>query len=112
MNKQSYLVFGLHDLRYGIQATQVQEIFQLPELTPLADAPGDIIGILNYRGQILPVMHLAKRLGQPLQACHLSDSVIVVEWQGLQAGMVVHHVYDVQSLEHSVIGTQTRLWSE
>ncbi|MEO0455378.1 MAG: chemotaxis protein CheW [Cyanobacteria bacterium P01_A01_bin.114] len=98
MDAQTYLIFGLHDLQYGIQTAQVREIFHLPELTPIADAPGDIIGILNYRGTVLPVMHLAKRLGQAIPACQLSDSIVVIEWQGFQVGMVVNQVDDVQTI--------------
>lgn len=103
METQAYLIFALNDLQYGIKTTQVREIFQLPEITPIADVPDDIIGILNFRGKILPVMHLAKRLGQEHPSCQLSDSIIVIEWQGLQVGMVVNRVYDVQSLQTSRI---------
>ncbi|MFG6101068.1 chemotaxis protein CheW [Leptothoe sp. EHU-05/26/07-4] len=103
MDNQSYLFFELDDLQYGIETSQVREILRLPELTPIADAPGDIIGILNFRGKILPIMHLAKRLGQGSPLCQLSDSIIVIEWQGLQVGMVVNQVYDVQSLSPSII---------
>ena len=103
MESQKYLIFGLNDLPYGIKTAQVREIFRLPELTPIADAPGDIIGILNFRGAILPVMHLAKRLGQTIPPCHLNDRVIVIEWQGFQVGMVVHQVYDVQPIDATSI---------
>lgn len=103
METQAYLTFELNDLQYGIDTAQVREIFQLPELTPIADAPGDIIGILNFRGKILPVMHLATRLGQDKLSCQLSDSVIVIECQGLQVGMVVNQVHDVQSFHTSSI---------
>ncbi len=103
METQTYLIFELNDLQYGLKTDQVREIFQLPELTPMADAPGDIIGILNLRGAILPVMHLAKRLGQDMPTCQVSDSVIVIEWQGIQIGMVVNGVHDVQTLPPSII---------
>ncbi|MEM1251104.1 MAG: chemotaxis protein CheW [Cyanobacteria bacterium P01_H01_bin.21] len=103
METQTHLIFELNDLQYGIETAPIREIFQLPELTPIADAPGDIIGILNCRGKILPIMHLAKRLGQATPACQASDSVIVIEWQGLQVGMVVHNVHDVQPLHASAI---------
>lgn len=103
MDNQTYLIFELNDLQYGIDTAYVWEIFQLPEITPIADAPGDIIGILNFRGKILPIMHLAKRLGQDMPSCQLSDSVIVIEWQGLQVGVVVNQVYDVQSFHISCI---------
>ncbi|MBE9066003.1 chemotaxis protein CheW [Leptolyngbya cf. ectocarpi LEGE 11479] len=98
METLAYLIFELDDLQYGIETTHVREIFQLPELTPIADTPDDMIGILNLRGKILPVMHLAKRLGQDHLSCQLTDSIIVVEWQGLRVGMVVNRVHDVQSL--------------
>lgn len=103
MENQVYLIFELNDLRYGIEIPQVREIFELPELTPMADAPGDIIGILDYRGTVLPIMHLAKRLGQDSPPCQLSDSIIVIEWQGLKVGMVVNQVHDVQPLANSSI---------
>lgn len=103
MDIQTYLIFELNGLQYGLEASHVREIFQLPELTPVADAPEDIIGILNLRGNILPVMHLAKRLSQDNPACRLSDRVIVIEYQGLQIGMVVSRVDEVQSLPTSSI---------
>lgn len=98
MKIDTYLTFELNDLQYGINTAQVREIFKLPELTPIADAPGDIIGILNFRDQILPIMHLSKRLGQEVLHCCLNDTVIVIEWQGLLVGMVVNQVHDVQSI--------------
>ena len=103
MENQSYLIFELDDLQYGISTTQVREIFKLTELTPVADAPGDIIGLLDFRGTVLPVMHLAKRLGQKSPGCQLSDSIIVIEWQSVQVGMVVNWVHEVQSLSPSMI---------
>ncbi|ESA35671.1 chemotaxis signal transduction protein [Leptolyngbya sp. Heron Island J] len=103
METQAYLTFELNGLHYGLATTQVREVFQLPEVTPIADAPGDIIGILNFRGKILPIMHLAKRLGQDMPGCQLSDSVIVIEWQGLQVGMVVNQVDNVRSFHISSI---------
>lgn len=103
MATASYLTFSLHELRYGLEATRVREIFPLPELTPIADAPGDIIGILNLRGEMLPVMHLDRRLGHAVQGCHLSDSVIVFEWEGMQVGAIVHQVSEVEEIEATAI---------
>jgi purine-binding chemotaxis protein CheW len=38
------------------------------------------------------MIHLDLLQGHPVKRCHLSDYVIVVEWEGLQFGMVVHQV--------------------
>ncbi|WP_299412344.1 chemotaxis protein CheW [Acaryochloris sp. IP29b_bin.148] len=98
IDNQTYLMFRHSDALYGVEAHRVREIFQLPELTLIADAPKDIMGSLNWRGKLLPVMHLDLRLGLPLQPCQLSDTVIVMEWQGIQVGLVVQQVLDVQSV--------------
>jgi purine-binding chemotaxis protein CheW len=64
MENKPYLTFNFNNLLYGVDALLVQEIFYLPELTPVVEAPEDIVGLLNLRGKILPVMHLGTRLGR------------------------------------------------
>ncbi|MGB8701308.1 MAG: chemotaxis protein CheW, partial [Thermosynechococcaceae cyanobacterium] len=99
MNNHEFLIFRLRQLQYGIPVSYVREIFPLPEINPVPDAPGDIIGVLNWRGKVLPVMHLDRRLGQPMQPCRLSDRVIAIEWEGIQVGVIVNAVEDVLPLE-------------
>jgi purine-binding chemotaxis protein CheW len=103
MNTSDFLTFRLRQLQYGIPVSHVREIFPLPEINPVPEAPGDIIGLLNWRGKVLPIMHLDRRLGHPMQPCRISDSVIVIEWQGLQVGVIVNQVEDVLSLDESLI---------
>lgn len=115
MENQSFLTFSLNGLRYGFSSLLVREIFPLPELIPVAEAPGDTLGVLNLRGQIVPVMHLNRRIGSPTQLgaspqigsarvqCQLSDNVIVVEWEGLWVGAIVHQVNEVLTLSDGEI---------
>ena len=99
MGSKSYLNFSLHGLSYAIAAEQVKEIFLLPELMGIVDAPPDIIGLLDLHGQIIPVMHLDLRFGHRFTGCSLNDSVIVVESQGLEIGVIVHQVETVIDIE-------------
>jgi len=105
MENKEYLTFRLHDLQYGIEAVLVQEILPLPELTPIPEAVTDIIGILNLRGEIVPIIHLDLLQGTPVKGCNLSDYVIVMQWEDLQIGMVVHQVNEVLELNDEVIET-------
>ncbi|MCC2672942.1 MAG: chemotaxis signal transduction protein, partial [Armatimonadetes bacterium] len=50
----SLLTFGLHGSEYAVNADAVREIVWLPELTPIAEAPGYVVGVLNLRGVIVP----------------------------------------------------------
>jgi purine-binding chemotaxis protein CheW len=106
MSTQPYLIFNLNALTYGIEALQVKEIFPIPEITPIPEAPTDVMGVLDLRGNILPVIHLGLRLGHAATDCHLSNQVIVVDWQGLQIGMVVHQVHELQSIDNETVQTQ------
>jgi purine-binding chemotaxis protein CheW len=106
MENKPYLIFSLHGLHYGVDALQVLEIFHLPELSPVTEAPDDIVGLLNLRGKIVPVMHLDLRLRHQLQECSLSDSVIVLEWEGLQIGIIVTSVHEVKNITSEAIEEQ------
>jgi purine-binding chemotaxis protein CheW len=107
MQTQQYLTFRLHDLQYGIEAALVQEMLPLPELTPITEAATDIIGVLNLRGQIAPIMHLDLLQEHPVKGCHLSDYVIVMQWDSLQFGIVAHQVNEVLELDKAVIAIES-----
>ena len=95
MKSQSYLTFRLQELIYGIETLVVKEIFQLPELKIIPETPGDVIGVLYLRYRTIPVMHLDRRLGQPVRECRISDRVIVVQWENIEMGVIVDEVLDV-----------------
>ena len=103
MASKPYVIFTLHNGRYAIAAEAVREIFFLPELTPVAEAPPDIVGLLNLHSVFVPVMHLDLRFGHKFERCHLTDSVIVVESQGLQVGVIVHQVEAVNDIDEQYI---------
>jgi purine-binding chemotaxis protein CheW len=103
MNTKNYLTFHLHDIKYGIDANLVKEIFLLPELIPIAEAPIDVLGILNFRGEIIPVMHLDLRLGNPIKECEITDSVIVLEWEEILIGVIVDRVREVETIDSVLI---------
>ena len=103
MGIKPYLIFRLHDTRYAIAAAEATEIFLLPELTTVAEAPPDVVGLLNLHSRFVPVMHLDLRFGRQCDRCHLSDSVIVVESKDLAVGVIVHQVETVIDIDDRYI---------
>lgn len=98
MQEHSYLTFNFNKLRYAVPTLSVQEIFFLPEVTPVPETPDDIVGIINLRGTIIPVMDLNRRFGYSPIDYHLQDSVIILNWQELKVGIIVNEVYDVRNI--------------
>ncbi|BAZ45633.1 chemotaxis protein CheW [Chondrocystis sp. NIES-4102] len=103
MATQPYLIFTLHHRRYAIAAEKVTEIFLLPELTAIAEAPADIVGLLNLHSMFVPVMHLALRFGHQFDHCQITDSVIIIESSGLCIGIIVHQVETVNNIDDQYI---------
>jgi purine-binding chemotaxis protein CheW len=98
MNHQSYLLFELGYSCYGIPTAAVQELFFLPEVTPVPEAPAFMVGVINLRGNILPIVDLQRRLGQAASPYQLTNSIIVVQWQTQRVGLLVNQVYEVQTI--------------
>ncbi|MCT7981961.1 chemotaxis protein CheW [Laspinema sp. A4] len=102
----SYLIFSLNGSRYGVTTSAVQEIFFLPALTPIDEAPRDIVGVVNLRGEILPVMDLNLRFFHRSLNYQITDSIIVVEWQTVKVGLIVNQVHEVQDIPSEAIAPQ------
>jgi len=108
MNTRQYLTFSLHNLHYGIEATLVQEVLPLPELTLLEEIEEretNLIGIINLRGQVIPIIDLDLVQSQVKQY-NLSDQIIVLQCQGLQFGIIIHQVKEVLNLNSEGIKTK------
>ncbi|MEG3935077.1 MULTISPECIES: chemotaxis protein CheW [unclassified Microcoleus] len=106
METKPYLIFEQNGFLCGIEACYVREIFFLPELTAIAEAPQDIVGAIDLRGEILPVMDLNLRFGYVWQEYSVTDSTIVLEWQESKLGIIVNQVREVKEISEDAITPQ------
>lgn len=91
-------VFESNNIRYGFDARYVREVFFLPQVETLPEAPRDIIGAIDLRGQIVPVMDLELRFGFQARDYQITDSTIVFECDGVLMALVVSSVFAVQDI--------------
>ena len=106
METKQYLTFRLHDVQYGIEAELVHEILSLPELIPQTEASNNIIGMLNLRGQIVPIMHLDLLQEHSLKEYRISDYLIMGQWEELQFGLVAHQTHELLEIDAQLIQKQ------
>ena len=97
---QKYLLFQSNQLLFGVIAESVVEIITNHEITPLPLVPPYIRGIINLRGQIIPILDIRMLLGQ--EASH-SSCTIILNLNGVLLGILVDTVekmldIDVQSI--------------
>jgi purine-binding chemotaxis protein CheW len=97
LDETQYLTFRLDSQEYGLPIIEVQEIKGWTSMTPVPNSPSHMLGVLNLRGTIIPVIDLRTRFGLPMKE-HDEFTVIMVVSMGKRlAGLVVDSVSDVIS---------------
>lgn len=64
---EKYLIFSSDSLMYGIKAEQVKDIITDYTITYVPHVPNYVKGVINLRGQIVPIVDIRLRLGKPDQ---------------------------------------------
>ena len=89
LDSQKYLIFMAGHLKLGVVAEYVVEILNNQVITYLPMVPDFIRGIINMRGQMIPILDIRVRLGMPPE----EDSLVVVINTGdVQLGILVDAV--------------------
>ena len=102
---EDFLAFSLEGEVYAVPITQVREILKVPALTEVPRAPSNILGVMNVRGDMLPVYDLKKRLQlvdhapviSSLSVTRSARVVLVHDTQG-PAGIYVDRIEGVVKL--------------
>ncbi len=81
------LAFSLAGERYAIEAASVREVMPLRDLTPVPCTPPTILGVVNHRGRILPVLDFRKLLDLNGQGVGEKRWVVVVDAEGMTFGI-------------------------
>lgn len=97
-----HLTFSVSGELYTIEISHVKEIIEYINLTSVPMAPSYIRGVLNLRGNVLPVIDLAVRLETKPQPISKYTCIVILEvgsgQENLTLGVVVDEVNDVLSL--------------
>jgi purine-binding chemotaxis protein CheW len=103
-----YLTFDVQGEEYAVNIGYVTEIVGLQRVSEVPDVPAFIKGVINLRGQVIPVMDMRLRFGLPWREYGDRTTVIVLEMDGVPTGLVVDQVTDVLSMLPESIATPPR----
>ncbi len=98
-----YLTFTLGSEEYGLEILKVREIFGYMEITAIPQTPAYVKGVINLRGQVIPVIDLRAKFGMETAELTEETCIIVAEVnQGKQTfstGIVVDRVQEVLDID-------------
>jgi purine-binding chemotaxis protein CheW len=92
------LEFRLATERYAVESRLVQEVHPLRDLTPLPCTPSFVLGIVNVRGRILPVLDLKKFFDLPERGLTDLHRIILVRGNDLELGLLADVIVGVRTV--------------
>lgn len=105
------LTFNMAGEIYGLEIRQVEAIINLVPITRVPKAPEHIDGVINLRGEIVPVINTRRKLKLPLVERKSSDQIIILSFdeEKIKAGFLVDSVNEVIGIPDTSIEPPTRV---
>ena len=99
--QREYLTFAIAGQDYGVEILSVREIRGWTRETPLPNTAGGVRGVVNLRGQVIPIFDLRVRLNAEATPPTANHVVIIVEAHAGIYGLLVDSVSDIVSLDEA-----------
>lgn len=99
--KDMYLTFRLGDEDYAVEIRYVTEIVGMQRITEVPDMPGYVKGVVNLRGQVIPVIDMRLRFHMVDRPYDERTCIIVINIKNRQVGLVVDTVNEVRTIEEA-----------
>ena len=93
------LTFMLGGQEYGLPIIEAREVIGLMEAESIPQTPEFMIGVINLRGQIIPVVDLRIKFGFPHHEEHNENCILVTKIKERQTGCVIDSLVGVSTVE-------------
>jgi purine-binding chemotaxis protein CheW len=105
------VAFELANAEYAVDILNVQEINRLINITRVPRSPSYIEGVINLRGNIIPVINLHKKFNLASQGFDEDTRIIVFQFDEIKAAIIVDSVAEVIQLDRFNIEESGQLYS-
>lgn len=100
---ERYLTFHTDNLIFGVSTNYIIEIITNHVITSIPMMPNYVKGIINLRGQIVPIIDIRAKLGKPAIEYTNASCVIVLNVDSVFIGIIVDAVDQVLDIDYSRI---------
>ena len=102
-NELKVIEFELGKLCFGIDIFQIENVINVPEITPLPQAPVFLEGVLTLRESLIPVVNLSKKFKLSKAEASKRSKIIIVSLEERRIGIIVDRVKDVLLVEGDIL---------
>ena len=97
------IAFRLNDREFCVRTIAIREIRGWAPSTPIPHSPPEVIGVMNLRGSVIPIIDLARKLGIPSTAANERSAIVVADVHNMAIGLQVDGVSDILTITTSQI---------
>ncbi len=97
--ENQFLFFDIASGEYGVEITFVKEIIKVCSITQVPHTPRHVKGIINLRGDIIPVVSVRDRFGIENIPYDDRTCIIVLDFEGDSVGLIVDGVNEVMYID-------------
>jgi purine-binding chemotaxis protein CheW len=101
--EEQLVTFKLGKEEFGVDIMKVQEIIKIPPVTFVPRAPRFIEGVINLRGNVIPVISLKERFKMETSGSTNDARIIVIQVNGRTMGVMVDQVTEVIRIPEDAI---------
>ena len=95
------IAFKLNDQSFCVKTRSIREIRGWAPVTPIPHSPFEMLGVINLRGMVIPIIDLASKLGMPGTEATERSAIIVTDVNDITVGLLVEGVSDILTIPAS-----------
>jgi purine-binding chemotaxis protein CheW len=103
IDNQKIVLFSLDEPGYALNLSAVERIIRAVEITPLPKAPDIVLGVINFQGEIIPVIDIRKRFHLQSHEINLENQFIIARTSKRFVVLVVDSVVGVYELNDNQV---------
>jgi len=115
MEENQFLTFLSGSESFALDIHTVKEIKEYTTVTPIPLMPSSVMGVINLRGNVVPIIDLQLRLGKEKSKISKRSCIIIVEVsygsENTDIGILVDSVSEVIDIPLTDIEKNTNIWS-
>lgn len=98
MADKQFVMFKVGDEKYAVDILNIGGIVEYNEITKVPNAPYFVEGMINLRGEIVPIVSLKKRFGMEEKAVNSDTRIVLYGIDGKNIGFIVDEASQVITL--------------
>jgi len=106
------VLFALDDQRFALALSSVERVVRVVDVTPLPSAPPIVLGIINVKGDVIPVYDLRRRFQLPEREIDLADQLMIATTSRQTVALLVDLVSGVLEVAEDEIASAEKILPE